>query len=118
MKQYILAKSRLAQLYPIMNNKKKWKPGMAAETYEIKATLVVTYLVGKRYQSFFDFFANTPKSGNYFQVLSDTYVTDDAGTGFVHQAPAFGEDDHLVCLAHQVILRARISHVLWIPIEC
>jgi len=33
MKQYILAKSRLAQLYPIMNNKKKWKPAMAAETY-------------------------------------------------------------------------------------
>ena len=30
---YIMAKSRLAQLYPIMNNKKKWKPEMANELY-------------------------------------------------------------------------------------
>jgi isoleucyl-tRNA synthetase len=30
-------------------------------------------------------------------------VTDDSGTGIVHQAPAFGEDDYRVCLAHGVI---------------
>ena len=36
-------------------------------------------------------------------MLSDTYVTDDAGTGIVHQAPAYGEDDYRVCLAHGVI---------------
>ena len=29
-----------------------------------------------------------------FRVVSDTYVTDDSGTGIVHQAPAFGEDDY------------------------
>lgn len=26
-----------------------------------------------------------------FRVLNDTYVTEDSGTGIVHQAPAFGE---------------------------
>jgi isoleucyl-tRNA synthetase len=36
-------------------------------------------------------------------VVSDNYVTDDSGTGVVHQAPAFGEDDYRVCLAHGVI---------------
>ncbi len=30
-------------------------------------------------------------------------MTDDSGTGIVHQAPAFGEDDYRVCLAHGVI---------------
>ena len=34
-----------------------------------------------------------------FRVIADNYVTDDSGTGVVHCAPAFGEDDHRVCLA-------------------
>ena len=102
-KVYILAKNRLPQLYPIMNNKKKWKPKMAAELYEIQSTLTGKDLVGKRYKPLFDFFANTPQSDKYFRVVSDTYVTDDAGTGIVHQAPAFGEDDYRVCLAHNVV---------------
>merc|ERR1712159_142149 len=36
-------------------------------------------------------------------MLNDTYVTDDAGTGIVHQAPAFGEDDFRVCIAAGVV---------------
>ena len=38
-----------------------------------------------------------------FRVVSDTYVTDDAGTGIVHQAPAFGEDDFRVCTTWGII---------------
>ena len=38
-----------------------------------------------------------------FYAPGDAYVTDDSGTGIVHQAPAFGEDDYRVCLAHGVI---------------
>ncbi|GKY90391.1 hypothetical protein MPSEU_000013100 [Mayamaea pseudoterrestris] len=101
-KHYILAKTRLSQIYPQMNSK-KWKPEQAAELYEIMDTFKGSELVGKKYQPLFDFFANTPASNNYFAVLSDSYVTDDAGTGVVHQAPAFGEDDYRVCLAHGVI---------------
>lgn len=36
-------------------------------------------------------------------MLVDTYVTNDSGTGIVHQAPAFGDDDHRIALAHSVI---------------
>ena len=96
---FILAKARLCQLYPAMNNKKKWKPKMADELYEIQKNMKGKDLVGKRYTPLFDFF----KSDNYFQVVSDGYVTDDAGTGVVHQAPAFGEDDFRVCLKHGII---------------
>lgn len=102
---YILAKGRLSQLYPIMNNKKKWKLEMAKELYEIQATFVGKDLVGKQYEPLFDFFADTPASSQYFRVVSDTYVTDDAGTGIVHQAPAFGEDDYRVCMLHGVIVK-------------
>jgi isoleucyl-tRNA synthetase len=33
----------------------------------------------------------------------DTYVTDKDGTGIVHQAPGFGEDDHRIAVAYEVI---------------
>jgi isoleucyl-tRNA synthetase len=33
----------------------------------------------------------------------DTYVTDKDGTGVVHQAPGFGEDDHRIALAYEVV---------------
>jgi len=106
-KRYVLAKSRLAQLFPIMNNKKKWKPKMADELYAIEATYQGSDLVGKKYKPAFDYFASSEGSEEYFRILSDKYVTDDAGTGIVHQAPAFGEDDYRVCLAHGVIKKGQ-----------
>jgi isoleucyl-tRNA synthetase len=33
----------------------------------------------------------------------DTYVTAADGTGIVHQAPAFGEDDHRICLENGIL---------------
>ena len=38
-----------------------------------------------------------------FRVCIDDYVTEGSGTGVVHQAPAYGEDDYRVCLAHGII---------------
>lgn len=35
--------------------------------------------------------------------MTDGYVTDDSGTGIVHCAPAFGEDDFRVCIDHGVV---------------
>lgn len=100
---YVLAKSRLPQLYPIMNNKKKWNPEKAGEIYLILQEMKGSEIVGWRYQPLFDYFAHTPQSSQYFRVVMDAYVTDDAGTGVVHQAPAFGEDDFRVCIANGII---------------
>ncbi|CBQ72357.1 probable ILS1-isoleucyl-tRNA synthetase [Sporisorium reilianum SRZ2] len=61
-------------------------------------------LVGKQYEPVFPYFQERFQ-GRAFRVLSDTYVTSDAGTGIVHQAPAFGDDDHRVAIAHGVISR-------------
>ena len=49
-------------------------------------------LVGKAYAPVFPYFAEERERGA-FRVVEDDYVTDDEGTGLVHQAPAFGEDD-------------------------
>ncbi|MFF1818036.1 isoleucine--tRNA ligase [Kribbella sp. NPDC058245] len=53
-----------------------------------------TELIGKRYTPLFDFFADTP---NAFQVIAADHVTTDDGTGVVHMAPAYGEEDQLAC---------------------
>lgn len=37
--------------------------------------------------------------------MADGYVTEESGTGVVHQAPYFGEDDYRVCLAAGIITR-------------
>jgi len=56
-------------------------------------------LVGRTYAPMFDFFADTP---NAFRVLSADFVTTQEGTGVVHMAPGFGEDDQVACLAADI----------------
>lgn len=103
-KRYVLAKSRVSQLYPQIKSK-KFKKETLPDIYTVEKTFVGKDLVGWKYQPLFDFFANEPDSPQYFRVLSDTYVTDDSGTGIVHQAPAFGEDDYRVCIVHKIIIK-------------
>ncbi|KAH6914366.1 isoleucine-tRNA ligase [Coprinopsis sp. MPI-PUGE-AT-0042] len=55
-----------------------------------------------RYVPLFDYFTEQFED-KAFRVLVDTYVTDADGTGIVHQAPAFGDDDHRVAVSHGVI---------------
>ena len=62
---------------------------------EVKARLNGRELVGRRYQPLFRYFAAERERGA-FVVVADDYVTADEGTGLVHQAPAFGEDDQRV----------------------
>lgn len=47
------------------------------------------------FERLFDYFADTEKWGtqNAWRILVDDYVTTADGTGIVHQAPAYGEDD-------------------------
>ena len=52
-------------------------------------------LVGRRYKPLFDYFLAERERGA-FVVVADDYVTTEEGTGLVHQAPAFGEDDYRV----------------------
>ncbi|MEL0261473.1 MAG: class I tRNA ligase family protein, partial [Aquiluna sp.] len=57
-------------------------------------------LGGLRYERLFDFFVGDRfETENAWQVLVGEYVTADEGTGIVHQAPAYGEDDQLLCSA-------------------
>jgi isoleucyl-tRNA synthetase len=56
-------------------------------------------LGGIRYQRLFDYYADTERYGmeNAWQILVADYVATGEGTGIVHQAPAYGEDDQVTC---------------------
>jgi isoleucyl-tRNA synthetase len=53
-------------------------------------------LVGRGYRPLFGYFAGT---ANAFRVLSGDFVNTEEGTGVVHLAPGFGEDDQRICEA-------------------
>ena len=69
----------------------------AAEA-EVTATFAGAELAGVRYDPLFDYYRDE-YGDQAFQVLVADYVATGEGTGIVHQAPAYGEDDQVVCAA-------------------
>ncbi len=53
-------------------------------------------LEGKTYEPLFPYFAERSEKGA-FRVLCADFVSTEDGTGIVHTAPGFGEDDNAVC---------------------
>jgi len=53
-------------------------------------------LEGRHYIPLFDYFADLKAQGA-FQILCGDFVSTEDGTGIVHTAPGFGEDDNAVC---------------------
>ncbi len=58
-------------------------------------------LVGRTYEPLFPYFAGRE---NCFRVLAGDFVDTAEGTGVVHMAPGFGEDDQKVCEANGIEL--------------
>ena len=71
------------------------------EEYQKKNSLTVVEKVkgsdlkGRKYEPLFPYFSELEEE-NCFQILNDGYVTTESGTGIVHIAPGFGEDDNRV----------------------
>ena len=60
-------------------------------------------LVGKGYTPLFPFFAERKNEGA-FRVIHSGHVTVGDGTGLVHMAPAYGEDDYNACRENGIAL--------------
>ncbi|MBS6030360.1 MAG: class I tRNA ligase family protein, partial [Kocuria rhizophila] len=61
-------------------------------------------LAGIRYAPLWDYFTDAERFGteHAWQILVADYVTTTDGTGIVHQAPAYGEDDQWTCAEHDI----------------
>ena len=64
------------------------------EDYKVLEKYKGSDLQGIRYDQLLPF---VKVEGKAFEVVADSYVTDSDGTGIVHIAPAYGEDDNRVC---------------------
>lgn len=97
------------------------KPLAKALTEKLKIDLVVTKevkgeaLLGLAYEPPFDLYTKSLDRSKvpYWKVIAAPFVTLDSGTGIVHIAPAFGEDDFS---AHQEILRGLPNFGADIPL--
>ena len=65
--------------------------------YSIVKTIKGAELVGKRFEPLFE-----NRGPNAHKVLHADFVTTDDGTGLVHIAPAYGEDDYELCRKYDV----------------
>ena len=72
------------------------------EKFEVLEKMKGKDLEGTEYIPLFNFFEERAKDG-CFRVYAGAYVTDSDGTGVVHCAPGFGEDDYKLCLEKKVI---------------
>jgi len=79
---FILAKERMVE---VLKEKK----------FEIVEEFLGEKLIAKKYKPVFDYYlnANLENKENLYSIVSALFVTLDTGTGVVHIAPAFGEDD-------------------------
>ena len=64
------------------------------EGAEVLDSVLGSVLVGRRYTPMFSYFADQPGA---FRIIAGDFVTTEDGTGVVHLAPGFGEDDQRVC---------------------
>jgi isoleucyl-tRNA synthetase len=67
----------------------------------VSRTVTGAELEGVRYIRLWDYYADTEvwATQNAWQILVADYVATGEGTGIVHQAPAYGEDDQVACAA-------------------
>ena len=82
--RFILAESRLGSYEKELDGATRF------------ATMKGRDLVGRSYVPMFPFLEGTE---NAFVILGADFVTTDDGTGVVHMAPGFGEDDQIACNA-------------------
>ncbi len=59
------------------------------------------------YQPLFNYFADHPNS---FRILAGDFVTEGDGTGIVHLAPGFGEDDQILCQTQAITLVCPVDN--------
>ena len=95
--EYSLIKTTEAQWVIGSNCLEKYAEDLGE--YVVLATMPGSTLVGRNYKPLFNFFAERDDA---FRVLSADFVDTSEGTGIVHMAPGFGEDDQVTCEANGI----------------
>jgi len=85
---YIMAKDLISKFYKSEDDYEK-----------ITKEILGKELEGVEYEPLFPYFKDTP---NAFKFILGDFVTAEDGTGIVHTAPAFGEEDNVICRKYKI----------------
>ncbi|KAI5172012.1 isoleucyl-tRNA synthetase [Nematocida sp. LUAm3] len=83
---YVLAEDKQEGSYIVIGE-------FAAKKKKVLHRFKGSFLINAQYKQPFKYFEDKRKEG-YFQVYGASFVQEGAGTGLVHCAPGFGEEDH------------------------
>ncbi len=83
--KYIVARELLASVFK-------------DKEYKELGAVTSQQLIGKKYKPLFDYYV--AEDVNYFQIFAADFVTTESGTGIVHIAGGFGEDDYNLIKEH------------------
>jgi isoleucyl-tRNA synthetase len=97
-------KAQLEEDGPVYVVAEALKDAVLGEDATVLSTCTGADLVGLSYVPLWDTYMDAKEEGA-FRVVADDYVSTDSGTGIVHQAPAFGEDDARVCQREGIPMR-------------
>ena len=92
---YIVAKERVEAVFKDMD-------------YKVLEKVDPKKMEGREYVPLFDFYTDV-KGEHGYKVTLDSYVTTEDGTGVVHIAPMFGEDDYRVAQDYTLPLIQHVS---------
>ncbi|OYT36814.1 isoleucine--tRNA ligase [Candidatus Pacearchaeota archaeon ex4484_71] len=84
---YLMAKELISKFYK------------SKEEYKIEKEVKGKELEGVEYEPLYPYFKDT---SNAFKIILGDFVTAEDGTGIVHTAPAFGEEDNAICRKYKI----------------
>lgn len=88
----------LQEYYPLVSE--------AEIPFEVVTRVHGADLEGLEYEPLYSYL---PVEGDAFRVITMGYVSADDGTGLVHTAPAFGEDDFMASKSHQLAILETVD---------
>lgn len=89
---YIVAKARVEDIFKTKGE------------YDIVDEFNGEQLIGLNYKPPFDYYYGKTQGEKDHTILFAEFATDDSGTGIVHQAPEFGEDDFNLSKAESITM--------------
>lgn len=95
-KFYLIAEARIASY-----------AAQFGKTPEIVNRQTGAEILDLKYEPLLPYFAEQNPNG--FKVLAADFVSTEDGTGVVHMAPAFGEDDYWTCRRHEIAVIAPVD---------
>jgi isoleucyl-tRNA synthetase len=98
--EYIIGKDAVNNLYTVPKKKSDY-----VQPYTVlKSGIQGKDLIGLKYEPLFNYFPELE-----YRVIGADYVTAESGTGIVHLAPAYGEEDFNTCIENGIVTTKTVG---------